>query len=191
MVCHRSSATRLRIPPGGISAVVGLAVAGCSSPPPDDRSRANASISVETAVAQPGSLEEAICEVSLRAQTEGRLLGLGVDLGDRVTKGQLLGQVDSQLALALVDREQAELAALESEVAQAEVEVSNARTQVEQARAELQQAQADAGRCQSLTGQGAITTQSAEQDTGSLLRPGDEVVKLGDFSAVKEFRCQS
>lgn len=244
-----------------ILATVGLlALTSCTPPPAESgRDRAKLPPAVETAVAATGSLETAIeytgttapiREVSLRAQTEGRLLNLAVNLGDPVRQGQVLGQVDSQLLLALVDQERAELAALESEVAQATAEVSDAKAQVEQARVELQQAQSDANRLQSLASQGAITAQSAEQsvtaartaqqqlnsaqeqvrtrqqgvtaaqkrvtaqqatlneveareafaalsapisgavlqrtvEPGDLLRPGDEVLKLGDFSAVK------
>ncbi len=244
-----------------ILATVGLlALTSCTPPPAESgRDRAKLPPAVETAVAATGSLETAIeytgttapiREVSLRAQTEGRLLNLAVNLGDPVRQGQVLGQVDSQLLLALVDQERAELAALESEVAQANAEVSDTKAQVEQARVELQQAQSDANRLQSLANQGAITAQSAEQsvtaartaqqqlnsaqeqvrtrqqgvtaaqkrvtaqqatlneveareafaalsapisgavlqrtvEPGDLLRPGDEVLKLGDFSAVK------
>jgi multidrug efflux pump subunit AcrA (membrane-fusion protein) len=72
--------------------------------------------------------------VSLRAQTKGRLLDLVVDVGDRVNRNAVLGQVDNQLLVAQVNQQRAELADLESEV-QAEAEVSNAKAQVEQATA--------------------------------------------------------
>lgn len=243
---------------------VSALLVGCS-PVPESAAQSsnqqdpNAPVAVETAVAQAGTLETAIeytgtttplREVSLRAQTEGRLLDLQVDVGDKIRQGQALGQVDSQLLLALVGQERAELAALESEVAQAEAEVGDARAQVEQARVTLRQAQADAARLQSLASDGAITAQASEQavteartaeqalrsaqeqvrtrqqavaatqrrvtaqqatlaeveareayaaltspitgavleravEPGDLVQPGDEVLKLGDFSAIK------
>ena len=133
---------------------------------------ANAPTSVETAVAETGSLQDVIAytgttqparEVALRSQAEGRLLDLAVNVGDAVGRGQTIGQVDDRLLVAQVNQERANLAALQSEVAQAQAEVSDARTQVEQARIELQQAQADANRLELLARDGAITAQAAEQ----------------------------
>lgn len=130
------------------------------------------SVAVETAIAEIGTLEDAIeyvgttqpfRVVSLRSQAEGRLINLEVDVGDAVAEGQPLGQIDDRLLAAQLNQAQAELAALSSEVAQAEAEVSDAQAQVEQARAELQQAQSDADRLQSLFEEGAGTEQEAEQ----------------------------
>lgn len=257
-----SSVPRLAILPlaAGLLLFTGCALPkGEAQPPSGQAQNTDAPASVETAIAQTGNLETAIeytgttapvRVVSLRAQTEGRLLQLNVDVGDAIRQGQVLGQVDSRLLLALVNQARAELAALESEVAQAEAEVSDAKARVEQTRVELQQAQADATRLQSLSQQGAITTQAAEQavteartaeqtlrsaqeqvrtrqqaviaaqrrvaaqqatlsevqareafasltapiagsvlaksvEPGDLLQPGDEVLQLGDFSAIK------
>jgi multidrug efflux pump subunit AcrA (membrane-fusion protein) len=242
-----------------------LLLTGCGEVREDEakaqsgRSEQAAPVAVETAVAKTGSLETTIeytgttapiREVSLRAQTEGRLLDLVVDVGDRVNRNAVLGQVDNQLLVAQVNQQRAELAALESEVAQSEAEVSDAKAQVEQARVALQQAQSDANRQQLLVKEGAITAQAAEQSItqvrtaeqtlrsaqeqvrtrqqavvaaerrvkaqeatlaevqareayssltspisgavlqrvaqpGDLLQPGNEVLRLGDFSAVK------
>lgn len=145
--------------------------ADAQSQAPQSRS-ANAPVSVETEVAEAGSLQDAIAytgttqparEVALRSQAEGRLLDLAVNVGDLVGRGQTIGQIDDRLLLAQVNQERANLASLQSEVAQAQAEVSDARTQVEQARAQLQQAQADANRLESLSREGAITVQAAEQ----------------------------
>ena len=221
--------------------------------------RGEGPVAVETAIAETGSLEDTIEYtgttqpvrlVSLRSQAEGRLVDLTVDIGDAVTQGQRLGQIDDRLLVAQLNQAEAELAALQSEVAQAESEVSDARAQVDRAQAELQQAQADAERLQSLFETGAGTEQAAEQartavvtaeqavrsaieqvrtrqqaviaaqgrveaqrsvvseenerrqyslltspingavleritDPGNLVQPGDEVLTLGDFSAIK------
>ncbi|NJL02880.1 MAG: efflux RND transporter periplasmic adaptor subunit [Spirulinaceae cyanobacterium RM2_2_10] len=129
-------------------------------------------VAVETALARVQSLDEPQIYtgttqprqlVSLRAQTEGRLLNLAVDVGDRVSQGQLLGQIDDRLLATLLRQAQAELAARESEVAQAIATASDAQAQVDRARLELQQTAADAERFATLAAAGVLPAQQAEQ----------------------------
>lgn len=241
------------------------AITGCSFlPEPEAQAQPaseqeNAPPAAETAVAETGSLEEAleytgttepVRLVSLRPQAEGRLLNLSVDVGDVVTQGQVLGELDDRVLMLLLNQAEAELASLQSEVVQAQAEVNEALARVGQAEAELNQARADAERLQSLFESGAGTEQQAEQaqtavqtaeqalrsaqeqvrtrqqavaaaqgrvaaqqsavseeeerrqysvltspitgvvlervtEPGNLVQPGEEVLQLGDFSAVK------
>jgi HlyD family secretion protein len=188
--------------------------------------------------------------VSLRSQVEGQLLALSVNVGDRLTRGQIVGQLDDGILLTAFNQAEAELAARKSEVARANTLISNARADVETARLELLQAQQDSQRQQKLLKEGAIALQLAEQsrtksqtaaqalraaqeqvrteqqavaaaqgrvvaqkalveqakqrrafsrlispitgvvtervtETGNLLQPGGEVLKIADFSQVK------
>lgn len=101
-------------------------------------------------------------QVSLRAQVEGRLLNLQVEVGDPVKKGQILARLDDSLLATSVTQGKAELAALQSEVSRAQTQVKSAQAEAEHARAELQQAQVDAKRLLSLSSAGAIAKQQAE-----------------------------
>ncbi|MBO1345934.1 MAG: efflux RND transporter periplasmic adaptor subunit [Hormoscilla sp. GUM202] len=254
--------------PQAILVAILMGTAGCgtipkqqaearSNPPPAESSKRK--IPVDVAIARPGELGQAleytgttepIKEVSVRSRTEGQLLYLGVDVGDKVTRGQVLAQLDNRLPVAEVMEAQAELSARAVEIARARNQVLEAEARVEQARVELEQANADAQRLQTLFQEGAVSEQDAElaqtaaraaqqilrsaqaqvsiqekavaaarkrvvaqqaaiaqaeerqshaklispitgivkaktTEPGNLVREGDEIVKLGDFSQVK------
>ncbi|BFM39709.1 efflux RND transporter periplasmic adaptor subunit [Synechocystis sp. LKSZ1] len=107
---------------------------------------------VDVARATPGQLRADIeytgttrplREVSLKAQVEGQLRELTVDVGDAVQAGQVLARLDDTLLRGSVNQAQAEKAAQRSAVASAQSQVGDAQIKVDQARLQLQQAQAD------------------------------------------------
>ena len=246
---------------GGLSGCVTLSgeTTRATAQRPQGEARRGGVTPVDVAIASTGLLQqpreytattEPVRFVSLRSQVEGQLLALTVDVGNRVTRGQVIGQVDDSLLRTALNQAEAQLATLESEVARAKAQVSNARTDIERARLELAQAQSDAQRQEKLYKQGAVSAQAAEQasteaqtalqalraateqvrteqqavtaaqgrvvaqqavvaeerqrrefsrlvspitgsvverprEAGDLVRPGEEILKLGDFSRVQ------
>ncbi|MCC0178119.1 efflux RND transporter periplasmic adaptor subunit [Waterburya agarophytonicola K14] len=189
-------------------------------------------------------------QVSWRSQTEGTLLELSVEVGDRVSRGQIIGKLDDRILQTDVAGKTGELIALESELAQAGIQVKNAQIKLEETEIQLQQAKSEALRYQDLAKTGLIAQQQAEsfktaakiaekalltareavkleeqaveivrgrittqrsaiaeskqrqaysqiiapidgiaiavpKDPGSLVRPGEEVITIGDFSQIK------
>ncbi len=162
--------------------VLGLLSTGCASLPkesaeaqsqrPTKGGRKGGATAVDVAVARTNSLQKEpsltgtttpFRTVSLRSQVEGRLLGLNVDVGDKVNQGQVIGQIDDALLRTTINQAEAELASLNSEVARINAQISNALIEVERTRLQQQQEQADSQRQQKLAKQGAIAKQAAEQ----------------------------
>jgi HlyD family secretion protein len=102
-------------------------------------------------------------EVAIRAQAEGQLRQLNVNVGDRVKAGQTLARIDDSLLNAATAEAAAELASRRMGISQIQAQVSDAQTQVEQTRLQLQQAEFDAARYSSLAKSGAISQQQAQQ----------------------------
>jgi HlyD family secretion protein len=129
-------------------------------------------IPVDVAIARQGFLNESQVyigttrpqkEVVLRSRTEGRLLDLTVDVGDRVVQGQRVATLDDAILRAALLEAESEQATRQAEILQAQTQVNTARTAVEQARLTLQQQHADAARLNRLYRSGAISQQAAEQ----------------------------
>jgi len=95
-------------------------------------------------------------EVTLRARIEGQLVSLNIDRGDRVNRGQVVGQQDDVVLTANVLQ-------AEGELARTQTLVANAQAQVERAQAEYAQAQADSRRLEQLATVGVVPSQQAEQ----------------------------
>ena len=101
-------------------------------------------------------------QVSWRSQTEGILLELLVEVGDRVQQGQLIGKLDDRILQTEVAGKIGELTALESELAQAKIRVTDAQIKLEEAEIQLEQANNEAIRYQDLAKTGLIAQQQAQ-----------------------------
>jgi macrolide-specific efflux system membrane fusion protein len=86
---------------------------------------------IETIAVQAGDIEETVTAlgrleprdyVDVGAQVSGLLMHLLVQPGDHVTAGQLLAEIDPQIAAAKVEADQADLARLTAELADAEAQ---------------------------------------------------------------------
>jgi RND family efflux transporter MFP subunit len=101
-------------------------------------------------------------EVVLRSQVEGQILSFRVDVGDKVTAGQIIAQLDDTLLKASLYKAEAELASLKSAVIEAEAEVISTEAEVKSTQVRLAQAEVDANRLEELYNDGAIAKRDVE-----------------------------
>ena len=101
--------------------------------------------------------------ITLRSRSAGQLMDLKVDVGDRVTQGQTVGQVDGALAQDSLQEQSAELAARQYTVEESKRSLAEAQAEILRLQAEIDQAQRDADRFKQLATDGAISQQQAEQ----------------------------
>ncbi|HEX9900775.1 MAG TPA: efflux RND transporter periplasmic adaptor subunit, partial [Candidatus Methylomirabilis sp.] len=110
---------------------------------------------------------ESEAEVNLRAEVPGRILRLLVDEGDRVTRGQVVAELDPQEVEAQLGLARAELATararLEEEQAGVVMLRERIRTRIEETRATRERAARDLERLKALLAEGAISRQQMDQ----------------------------
>lgn len=196
-------------------AILGLPLIGCQSwqepeagaktPSRQERGE-NAAIAVDVALARPEKLHQEleytgttapVREVSLRAQVEGQLQQLAVDVGDAVRHGEILARLDDNLLAGGVNQAKAEKAAQLSGVASAQSQVGDASIKLEQARLQFQQAQADVIRLQASLNasieQARLEAQQTQADAArlsKLAREGAAAAQIAEQAHTKARQAQ-
>jgi len=146
---------------------------------------------------------EAVRQSTVAAQTQGRIVELKVDVGDRVRRGDVIARIDPQEASQVVATAEAQVAQAEAALTNARVNLERTKKLVEQkfvseaaldkaetdfAAAKAQVAAARAGAGQARTGRsytviaapfaGVVATRHV--DLGEMAQPGKPLVTLFD-----------
>lgn len=125
---------------------------------------------------------EATERVNLAPRVDGRITSIAVKEGDRVSKGQVIAQLQQTREQAEVDAAVSQVNIIQAELANAQAQVKAAEAQVAQAQAEVGQSEADLRRqksevslaetnikrAQFLVGEGAESTQFLDDRTQAL-----------------------
>lgn len=88
---------------------------------------------IENTISAVGNIEP-LEYVDLGSQVSGRIVKLHADLNDKVTKGQLLAEIDDSLYKAQLDSSKAVLSNLQAQLKQVEAELKLAKLQYERAK---------------------------------------------------------
>ncbi|NOY92924.1 MAG: efflux RND transporter periplasmic adaptor subunit [Deltaproteobacteria bacterium] len=118
----------------------------------------------------------AVDPVRISAQTAGRVLRLGVDVGDRVERGQLLGVLESSSLASAVTSARSQLSLAESQATRAENLHSRGAlpdAALDARRTQLTQAQAQLRAARSMLGYSRLRAPSEGVVQERLLSPGD------------------
>ncbi|KAI9132791.1 efflux RND transporter periplasmic adaptor subunit [Acaryochloris sp. CCMEE 5410] len=124
-----------------------------------------------------------IQEVMVRSQVDGQLQKLAVEVGDRIEKGQILGQQDDGVLTGTVNTARAEREAQVVDVAKARSQVGAAKANVEQARLALVQAQ---GNVLQLQNAAQANIESARLEAQQNRQDADRLTQLAKAGATSQ-----
>lgn len=114
----------------------------------------------------PGSIQ-AVHEATVYARTDGYLNQRLADIGDRVTTGQLLAEIDAPEVDQELEQARANLAQTRSAHMQTLANLEQARSQLSQARANSNFAQVSSQRWNTLQKEGAVSRQDFDEKQAS------------------------
>lgn len=115
---------------------------------------------IETSVASSGSVSPLVT-VTVGSEVSGKLTDVIADFNSKVTKGQLLAQIDPSTFRSKVQSAEADLLVQQATVGSREVDVSNAQVT-------LDQAKRDNDRAKSLSEKGLVSANDVEKARNSL-----------------------
>lgn len=175
--------------------VMMVLLSACTVQAADDAKKIKAhpkTAAVDVAIAKPNTdqiLESftgttaPIQEVMVRSQVDGQLQKLAVEVGDRVKKGQILGQQDDGVLTGTVNTARSEREAQVVDVAKARSQVGAAKASVEQARLALVQAK---GNVLQLQNAARANIESARLEAQQNRQDADRLTQLAEAGATSQ-----